>query len=286
MIARLPKMLGYHMTASIPSDPHRNGRASTFAGTSLAPNSLPTTTVAAKATRWQALRADLDEENTPSHKTGLAIPELESFDQEELNDNPVLNHQSVPLVGALLIAERLITQEQLNACLLLQAQDHPDLAIGQILVRCGYISQQALDLALGIQAELKASLVDTIEAQGLPRADLTALVLHPRAGELAYAALSQLGVSATPVRNWAEFARAMKDTQFDMVLLGGDLLDETASLSDQSTPVLLLPPIISRSSSGFYLPQWARAIIGRFVSQVRVQRRQRDALEHLGTLKN
>src|SRR5262245_3415223 len=196
------------MTASIPSDPHRTGRTSTFAGKSLASNSRSATaTVAAKTTTWQALRADLDEERPPAYKTGLVIPELESFDQEELNENPVLNHQSVPLVCALLIAERLITQEQLNACLLLQSQDHPDLPIGQILVRCGYISQQALDLALGIQVELKSSLVDTIEAQGLPQADLTALVLHPRAGELAYAALCQLGVSATPVRNWAEFAR-------------------------------------------------------------------------------
>jgi len=230
---------------------------------------------------WQALRADLDDENPPYQTARLAIPELESFDQEELNDNPVLNHRPVPLVGALLIAEGLITQEQLNACLLVQSQDHPDQPIGQILVRCGYISQAALDLALGIQSEMKSSMVDTIESQGLPKADLTALVLHPRGGELAYAALGQMGVSATPVRNWAEFARAIKATQFDMTLIGGDLLDENVSLPDQSMPVLLLPSVMSRSSGGFYLPQWARAMIGRFVSQVRVQRRQRDALERL-----
>src|SRR5690242_19920630 len=121
-------MLGYHMTAIFPSDPHRNGRVAAHASKPLAPNSLPASAdVATKTTTWQALRANLDDECPPSHTSGLAIPELESFDQEELNDNPVLNHRpAVPLVGALLIAEGLITQEQLNACLLLQSQDHPD----------------------------------------------------------------------------------------------------------------------------------------------------------------
>src|SRR5215211_2559661 len=109
MIARLPKMLGYYMTATVPSDPHRSGRASTLATPSLAPNSLPASaTVAPKASMWQALRANPDDENPPYHTARLAIPELESFDQEELNDNPVLNHRPVPLVGALLIAEGLI----------------------------------------------------------------------------------------------------------------------------------------------------------------------------------
>jgi len=282
MIARLPKMLGYYMTATVPSDSHRNGRISTLAATPLAPSSLQAPAeVAPKLTTWQALRADPDEDSPFSHAARLAIPELESFDQEELNDNPVLNHRpAVPLVGALLIAEGLITQEQLNACLLLQSQDHPDQPIGQILLRCGYISQQALDLALGIQVEMKSSMVDTIEAQELPQADLAALILHPRGGELAYTVLRQLGVAATPARNWSEFTRALKDARVDMALIAGDLLDETAPLPDQSIPILLLPPITSRSS-GFYMPQWARAMIGRFVSQVRVQRRQRDALERL-----
>src|SRR3954452_20595488 len=69
----------------------------------------------------------------------LAIPELGSFDQDELNDNPVFNELcAMPLIGALLLDRRLITREQLDACLLLQAQTHPDLPIGQILVRGGH----------------------------------------------------------------------------------------------------------------------------------------------------
>jgi hypothetical protein len=91
----------------------------------------------------------------------LAIPELGSFDQEELNDNPVLNElYPVPLIGALLLARRLITREQLDACLLLQAQSHADLPIGQILVQHGYISQVALDRTLGIQSDMRSSLED------------------------------------------------------------------------------------------------------------------------------
>jgi len=103
----------------------------------------------------------------PELPTGmpLAIPELWSFDQEELNGNPVLNEQSpIPLIGGLLLARQLITRAQLDACLLLQAQAHPDLPIGQILVRSGYISQAALDRALGIQADMRSSLDDADHA--------------------------------------------------------------------------------------------------------------------------
>ena len=92
----------------------------------------------------------------------VAIPELWSFDQEELNDNPVLNELCpIPLIGGLLLARQLITREQLDACLLLQAQAYPELPIGQILVRNGYISQMALDHTLGIQADMRSSLNET-----------------------------------------------------------------------------------------------------------------------------
>jgi hypothetical protein len=95
----------------------------------------------------------------------LAIPELWSFDQDELNDNPVLNEVCpIPLIGALLLARQLITREQLDAGLHLQAQTYPALPIGQILVQSGYISQAALDRTLGIQANMRSSLDDTDHA--------------------------------------------------------------------------------------------------------------------------
>ena len=92
----------------------------------------------------------------------LAIPELWSFDQEELNDNPVLNEACpIPLIGGLLIARKLITREQLDTCLQLQARTYPDLPIGQLLVQHGYLSQAALDQTLGIQAGMRSALDDT-----------------------------------------------------------------------------------------------------------------------------
>jgi hypothetical protein len=95
--------------------------------------------------------------------TCLAIPELSSFDQEELNNNPVFNELcSMPLIGALLLDRQLITRAQLDICLLLQAQTYPHLPIGQILIHKGYISQAALDHTLGLQAEIRASLNDVI----------------------------------------------------------------------------------------------------------------------------
>ena len=177
--------------------------------------------------RWQALHDDLlVEEPFPSRNTLMAIPELDAFDPADLNTNPVLNEAPpVPLVGALLVAEGRITREQLNACLLIQAQDHPELPIGQILVRCGYITEVALELALGIQSDMKSSLVQTIEAHGLPPADLTALVLHGRGSELACAALRPLGVAATVVCNWAAFTRALREAHFDLALVGDNFLD-------------------------------------------------------------
>lgn len=272
------------MAATVPLDSRLNGRSAALPSASIAPASvLSGIGHSPKAMAWRSLRAELDaEDNLAPSGSMLAIPELASFDQNELNDNPVLNqHQPVSLVGALLISEGLITREQLNACMLLQAQDHPDLPIGQILVRCGYIPQQALDQALGVQADMKSSLVNTIEAQDQPVANLTAVVLHARAGELAYAALNQLGVAATPVRDWAEFKRVSKETQFDMALIGDDLISDSALLPDQSIPMLLLPRSIFETSGGFFLSQSARAIVARFVVQVRTQRRQRDVLEHL-----
>ena len=104
------------------------------------------------------------EPELPTHMP-LAIPELWSFDQEELNDNPVLNELCpIPLIGGMLLARQLVTREQIDECLLLQAQMYPDLPIGQILVRRGYISQMALDHTLGIQADMRSSLNDTDHA--------------------------------------------------------------------------------------------------------------------------
>ena len=92
-------------------------------------------------------------------KLRMNIPELAEIDDTIAS----IPHKPVPLIGALLVAEGLITQAQLNACLSLQAQDHPGTPLGQILLRRGYISQDALDYILDLQSELKSSLLNSIE---------------------------------------------------------------------------------------------------------------------------
>jgi putative methionine-R-sulfoxide reductase with GAF domain len=216
-------------------------------------------------------------------KLRSAIPELDDFDQEEMNSNPVLNTlKPVPLIGALLLDEGLITREQLHACLLLQEQDHPNMPIGQILVHYGYISAELLGHVVESQQALKSSLVDSIESQGLPIADMTAVILHECASELAYSVLNRLGVTATPARNRAELSKILGTRQVDMILMGSDMLDETTRLPDQEEiPLLLLPPLPRLHGGSFHLAQPIRTIIARFVVQARAQRRQRDAHERL-----
>jgi len=209
------------------------------------------------------------------------IPALEVSSQEDPGSSSN-NTRQIPLIGALLIDNGLITREQLNASLLVQQQDHPDTPIGQILVRCGYISQPALDQALASQQELKSSLVNMLESKTLPDPDLTAVLLHERGSELAYSVLKQLGVTATPVRNWKELFMALRDTRFDMILLASEMLNETSTLPEQgSLPLLLLPPFERSRASSFQLPQWVRTLIARFVGQVRLQRQQRHLAERL-----
>lgn len=216
-------------------------------------------------------------------KRRAEIPELDDFDQHEFSTNPVLNaSRPVPLIGALLIAEGLITQEQLNACLLLQEQDHPDKTIGQILLQSGYISQTMLDHVVGLQHELTSSLVDLIESHELPPADLRTVVLHARGDELASSVLSRLGVAVTTVRDRHELAKSLTESQFDMILIGAELLDDTASLPDNGeTPLLVLPPLPGAAGRFGSAPQWFKTLIARFLVDVRARQRQREMHERL-----
>lgn len=268
------------MTTADSAGAHRNGRTFARSGPLAAPARAATT---ATPSTWRALREDPDTHEEPfSQTTLLAIPELNEFDQDELNASPVFNERrALPLVGALLVDEGLITRGQLDACLLLQAQDHPDLPIGQILVRCGYITESALNLALGLQAEMKSSLINTIEAHGLPPADLNALVLPNGSAEQLQLALGQLGVAATFAQDWADLEQRLLHERFDLVLADSALFSSASVLPNQSVPLLVLPPLATQPATDGPLPQSARALIGRFVAQLRAQLRQRDAIEQL-----
>jgi putative methionine-R-sulfoxide reductase with GAF domain len=213
----------------------------------------------------------------------LAIPELEQFNPEELDNNPTLQpHQPVPLIGALLIDAGLITREQLNACLLLQAQDDPDTPIGQILLRCGYISAAELDRALSLQQELKASILDTIDARAPASPDLTALVLHAQGAYLGRAVLNGLGVKTRLVRDWRELQVALDRQPPDMIFISLDLIDDASAFPEQvRTPILILPPVLGADVPLQAMLPWARTLIVRFVEQVRMQQEQRAMCEYL-----
>jgi putative methionine-R-sulfoxide reductase with GAF domain len=211
----------------------------------------------------------------------MKIPEMDAFDQDEIDNNPVLNgHEQVTLFGALLVAENLITSEQLKACLLLQAQDYPDTPIGQILLRCGYISEESIDQIRKLQSELKVSLIDGIDAQTMRPTDLNALVLHRHGGDQMYAALNKLGVAVTRVYNWADFQGAWQEDLPDLIFIDAEAVENTTALPDPATPLLFLPSIALADGQA-HLPECIRSLIMRFVDQVRAQRQQQCVLERL-----
>lgn len=202
--------------------------------------------------------------------TRLGIPEMDAFDQDEIDNNPVLNaEEHVTLFGALLVAEGLITREQLKACLLLQAQDYPDTPIGQILVRCGYISADVIDQTLRLQTELKGSLIDSIDAQALRPADLTAVVLHRHGGNRVHAALHHLGVATTRVASWADFQEACREQQPDLILIDGEAIEATTILPERVAPPIFFIPPVALDDGQAELPECIRAQLMRFVEQAR-----------------
>jgi putative methionine-R-sulfoxide reductase with GAF domain len=213
---------------------------------------------------------------------------MDLFDQDEIDQNPVLNiaqdaqdiDDAPPLIGALLVAEGMVTREQLKASLLVQAQDHPGIPLGQIMLGCGYIDERALDRVIELQRDLKSSLLHRIEAQDIPLADLTALVLHRQHRDFICAALRAMGVAASLVRDYAGLRAACVERRPDLILIDSDLIDDTTlELDDTSAPILLLP--MAQCAAGRQLPRSARVVVERFVEQVRSESRREDLQERL-----
>jgi putative methionine-R-sulfoxide reductase with GAF domain len=215
---------------------------------------------------------------------------MDLFDHTEIDTNTVLNaggdtssvDGAMPLLGALLVAEGLITREQLKACLLLQSQDHPGVQLGQIVLRSGYITESALDRAVEIQRELKSSLVHTLEAQTMPVADLTALVLHRHGRDFICDDLRRLGIAATVVRDNTRLREAQLERRPDMIVIDTSLIDDTTlALDETATPVLLLPISQLAANHARQLPKWARMVVTRFVEPLRARQRHDELLERL-----
>lgn len=75
---------------------------------------------------------------------------------------------TVPLLGALCIAEGLVTPEQLEEGLARQAHDLQGVPIGQILVQSGFISASDLARVAGKQRALRQALLTNIEQLSPP----------------------------------------------------------------------------------------------------------------------
>jgi len=190
-------------------------------------------------------------------------------------------HASVPLIGALLVAEGIVTQEQLENCLLLQAQDHHNTPIGRVLIECGYISDRDLSRALAIQNDFAASLQVKIELHAPQPIDLTALVLHADMDKRLSELLKQLGVSVTWTSHWTELRARWDQGAPDVILADARLLDDAVSMPDQSvTPLLVLPHALFASQAP-QLPAWTVALVSGWVAQARERRRQLQVLERL-----
>jgi hypothetical protein len=167
-----------------------------------------------------------------------------------------------PPLGALLVAEGLVTQEQINATLLLQKQDYPDAMLGEILVRCGYISRKALERVLRQQSELRETLAPRPEAYAAQKVDLHALVLSHRAELGLCRLLSFCGVSAHVS---ADLPEAAPTHAYDLALIAADCADLLAHSGAVAATVGLLPA----GSTDDALSPAVAALTMRYIDQAR-----------------
>lgn len=183
-------------------------------------------------------------------------------------------HESVPLFGALLVAEGTITLDQLNACLLLQTQDYPTTPIGQILLRCGYINEMKVEQMLQLQQDLKVHLLGKIEAHQLKPADMKALLLYRYNYDTIGTMMGQLGVITTQVQSWEDFLALWHSQQPDLLLVDPELMPPNAALPTTFIPTCFLPPGLQSAPSA-----WFEQVLKLFVEQARVQRQHRSSHE-------
>lgn len=187
-------------------------------------------------------------------------------------------HMGIPLIGALLIEEGLITLEQLQVCMVLQSENYLGIPIGQILVNCGYISQNDLSHILILQSEIRSSILTTFDERIEHPTDLSALLCY-RHGVLPLITLLQrLGVSTTLVRDWGALMSAWDQRAPDMILADPALIAPDADLGERASTPLLPMPLATGEHA---VAPWAATVISQLVERVRGQRAHRQALEDL-----
>ncbi|MBX0328133.1 GAF domain-containing protein [Oscillochloris sp. ZM17-4] len=180
----------------------------------------------------------------------------------------------VPLLGALLVAEGVITQEQINAALMIQQQDYPDERLGEILVRCGYVSRNDLEQALSQQQDLRESLMTMLDTYEPPQADMRALVLSHRSERALCAFLESRGVAADVV---SALPTHNGQPSYDLLLIAsGDDAHLSTGVSAAAT-VGLLPP----SAADEHLSPYTAALATCYVDQARTNAKLRSSVEQL-----
>lgn len=182
---------------------------------------------------------------------------------------------TVPLLGALLIAEGLITQEQLNSCLLLQQQDYPNLLIGEILLRCGYISMDDLERIATHQRELREALLATLESHGPPSVNLRALLVTERACAVLKQHLHSQGVMVDSVVHLPDHT----PFTYDLTLIDPHQIVCLQHAPPAESIVSLLPDELADASAPARIPKPLLQLLDRYIEQAHANAQQRQALE-------
>jgi putative methionine-R-sulfoxide reductase with GAF domain len=189
-----------------------------------------------------------------------------------MNANPT---PGTSMLGALLVAEGLIAPEQLAACLLLQQYDYSHLPLGQILLRCGYISPENLEHALHLQGAMRDSLNEALEAQMPISADVSVLVIASQPSDVLTALLTRLGASVRYCHIPPDDIESLRP---DLVLVQSERVPFCNDLPAWCL-VGLLPPGTSRHLYPDAARDDIRKLIERYIRKARDERARHLELE-------
>lgn len=178
---------------------------------------------------------------------------------------------SIPLLGALLVTEGLLSQSQVEACLLLQQHDFPELRLGEIALRCGYLSADDLAHILALQDDHRRALQLTMETQVPLPADLDALIITAHPSAALTAALIGMGVTVRYADGPPDMCTALES---DLILVDPAQLPCCEALPEGGL-VALLPPELWRWRDPHRAPAGMLTLLERYMCQARAQRASR-----------
>lgn len=191
-------------------------------------------------------------------------------------------HIPAPFIGALCVLEGLITIEQLEDCLLIQADSRPTLPLGQLLVQHGYVTGAALQRIVDLQREMKTSLLNTLETTLSPSADLTALLLQIEPDQRVVDLLQTLGVAVVPVQTWDAVLAKCQSPWPDLIYLDPALMIDIAALPVTIASIIqILPSTFLLQSLDTPLVDWVARVLAESTTRARERRQRRLVYERL-----